>query len=174
MSENTTNVYVIAAGRSLVKIGLARDTKRRMCSLQTAHAKPLSLLYSQEVPADIASDVERRAHWLLRDRHRSGEWFTTGKSEAIEAVASAVESRGAGEKARFTVGRPPLSKKSATTTVLIRLPADTVARIDAVAGPNRRGQFIREAAIKEVERQEKAVKASPPTPRAPAKLKDAE
>lgn len=56
------------------------------------------------------------------------------------------------------MGRPPLKAKVETIAVLIRLPADIKDRIDAVAGENRRGQFIREAAIKELERREKATK----------------
>lgn len=56
------------------------------------------------------------------------------------------------------MGRPPLKAKVETVAVLVRLPADIKDRIDALAGENRRGQFIREAAIKEVERQEKALK----------------
>jgi len=56
------------------------------------------------------------------------------------------------------MGRPPLKAKVETVAVLVRLPADIKDRIDALAGENRRGQFIREAAIKEVERREKAIK----------------
>jgi hypothetical protein len=56
------------------------------------------------------------------------------------------------------MGRPPLKAKVETVAVLVRLPADIKDRIDAIAGENRRGQFIREAAIKELERREREVK----------------
>jgi len=56
------------------------------------------------------------------------------------------------------MGRPPLKAKVETVAVLVRLPADIKDRIDALAGENRRGQFIREAAIKELERRERAIK----------------
>lgn len=52
------------------------------------------------------------------------------------------------------MGRPPLKAKVETIAVLIRLPADIKDRIDAVAGENRRGQFIREAIDKELKRRE--------------------
>jgi len=148
-----TNIYVIGNATGAVKVGLATVPKRRMMELQTGHSEPLKLHFSSELPRDISSPVERRAHWLLKDTHRSGEWFTAQPSEAIEAVKSAIACRGEGEKANFSVGRPPLSRKSVTKAVLIRLTDDLVARIDAIAGENRRGQFIREAAIKELERR---------------------
>lgn len=150
-----TNIYVIGNAVGAVKVGLASVPKRRLMELQTGHSERLQLLFSSELPRDISAPVERRAHWLLKDTHRSGEWFTAQPSEAIEAVQSAIACRGEGEKASFSVGRPPLSRKSLTKPVLIRLTEDLVARIDAVAGENRRGQFIREAAIKELERRER-------------------
>lgn len=58
------------------------------------------------------------------------------------------------------MGRPPLSKKSVTTPVLIRLTEDVVERIDTLAGPNKRGEFIREAIDKELARR---LKGSPPS-----------
>lgn len=56
---------------------------------------------------------------------------------------------------RRGMGRPPLKDKVETVAVLVRIPADIKDRIDAIAGENRRGQFIREAAIKELERRER-------------------
>lgn len=56
---------------------------------------------------------------------------------------------------RRGMGRPPLKAKVETINVMVRIPADVRDRIDAVAGENRRGQFMREAAIKELERRER-------------------
>lgn len=56
------------------------------------------------------------------------------------------------------MGRPPLSKKSVTKPTLVRLTEDVAARIDALAGPNKRAEFIREAVARELRRQEKEVK----------------
>ena len=53
------------------------------------------------------------------------------------------------------MGRPPLSKKSVTKPVLVRLTEDIADRIDVLAGPNKRGEFIREATVKELERLER-------------------
>lgn len=59
------------------------------------------------------------------------------------------------------MGRPPLKRKVDTVAVLVRLPADIKESIDAVAGENRRGQFMRDAAIKELERLERAARSAP-------------
>lgn len=49
------------------------------------------------------------------------------------------------------MGRPPLGIISTT----VRLPRAVLERIDALLGPGRRAQFIREAVERELERREK-------------------
>lgn len=49
------------------------------------------------------------------------------------------------------MGRPPLGVKPTQ----VRLPEGMAERIDAVAGPNRRAAFIREAVERELARREK-------------------
>lgn len=53
------------------------------------------------------------------------------------------------------MGRPPLAKDDETKPTLVRLTADTRARIEAVAGPNRMAVFIREAIDNELKRRER-------------------
>jgi len=43
------------------------------------------------------------------------------------------------------MGRPPLNRDDETKTTLVRLEASVMARLDKLAGPNRRGAAIREA-----------------------------
>lgn len=50
------------------------------------------------------------------------------------------------------MGRPPLKAKVATVATLVRLTADVVERIDDLAGPNKRAEFIRDAIDKELAR----------------------
>lgn len=69
------------------------------------------------------------------------------------------------------MGRPPLNRKSVTKPTLVRLTEDVADRIDALAGPNKRAEFIREAIDRELARR---LKASPPTPPGKAKSPDAE
>lgn len=54
-----------------------------------------------------------------------------------------------GTEARM--GRPPMQVKP----MVVRLPEGTPERIDAVAGKNRRAEFIREAVERELKRREK-------------------
>lgn len=49
------------------------------------------------------------------------------------------------------MGRPPLGVKA----MLVRLPDGVAEQIDAIAGPNRRAQFIREAVEAELKRRAK-------------------
>ena len=56
---------------------------------------------------------------------------------------------------RGDVGRPPLKKDVETVQTIVRLTADTRARIEAVAGKNRMAGFIREAVENELTRRER-------------------
>lgn len=47
------------------------------------------------------------------------------------------------------MGRPPIGKFTA-----VRLPPEIVERIDARAGPGKRAQFIREAVVEKLARDE--------------------
>lgn len=51
------------------------------------------------------------------------------------------------------MGRPSLNVKP----TLVRLPENMGDRIDALVGKNRRAEFIREAVLKAVEREERRV-----------------
>lgn len=53
------------------------------------------------------------------------------------------------------MGRPPLKRNVKTIVMALRLPADVAARIDALAGPNKRAEFIREAIEAELDRRER-------------------
>lgn len=57
---------------------------------------------------------------------------------------------------RGRMGRPPLKVKP----TLVRLPEGLPERIDALVGPHKRAEFIREAVEKELARQERAAKSS--------------
>jgi len=53
------------------------------------------------------------------------------------------------------MGRPPLKRNVETVVTTIRITADMAARIDALAGPNKRSDFIREAIEAELDRRER-------------------
>jgi len=49
------------------------------------------------------------------------------------------------------MGRPPIGKFTA-----VRLPPEMLERMDALVGPGKRAQFIREAVERELERRSKS------------------
>lgn len=49
------------------------------------------------------------------------------------------------------MGRPPLNVKP----ILVRLPDGVPEKIDAIVGPGRRAEFIREAVERELRRRDK-------------------
>lgn len=61
-----------------------------------------------------------------------------------------------GTVTRRSMGRPPINLKSQTRETKVRLTDDQRQRIEAVAGPNRMAEFIREAIERELKRREKA------------------
>ncbi len=65
-------VYVIGSG-SHVKIGIARDVKKRVAMLQTSSPVPLTVIKQWEC-AD-AYEAERRLHKKYVEFKTSGEWF---------------------------------------------------------------------------------------------------
>lgn len=59
------------------------------------------------------------------------------------------------------MGRPPLKANIHTKATLVRLPQDVSDRIDDLAGPNRRAEFIRDAIDRELKRRERAKPEKP-------------
>ena len=57
------------------------------------------------------------------------------------------------------MGRPPLKRNVDTVVTTIRLTADVTEQIDAIAGPNKRGEWIRNLVTRELRR----VKGHPPS-----------
>jgi predicted GIY-YIG superfamily endonuclease len=84
-------VYVIAAASDAVKIGLAKDTRRRLYELQTGHYRKLSIIHEIGfTERSKAHEVERRPHWLLKLNAMEGEWFAISPEEARAAVDQAL------------------------------------------------------------------------------------
>jgi hypothetical protein len=68
------------------------------------------------------------------------------------------------------MGRPPLKRNAETVVTTIRLTADVAEQIDALAGPNKRGEWIRDAITRELRR----ITRNPSNQPAKARLKDVE
>lgn len=155
MQSELTHVYVFGPEGGPLKIGRADIPEKRMRHLQTGHPSPLVLLHKQPVPRALAAAIEWRAHWLLKECRSHGEWFTCSLRAAKDALRSAIESGGAGEKARGKVGRVKINDEQTPA----RFPEGTLARIDALlADKEKRSDFIREAVEREIKRRSRIPK----------------
>ncbi len=146
------SIYVIGSDRGPKKVGLAGNPRRRLLSIQNGNPQPLKLLHECQVNPDLAPSIERRTHWLLREKRVAGEWFKVEAGRAIEAIAQAVAEGGDGEKGGYAVGRPKLWAERLHVT----LPEGAKARIAAAL---REGEdmldLIREAIERELKRRER-------------------
>lgn len=89
-------VYVIAIKTrpDIVKIGVAGDVKRRLCSLQGASPDPLEVVFKIYFPNERkAFFTERESHHILGTRRMRGEWFSATIEDAIAAVRRAASFR---------------------------------------------------------------------------------
>lgn len=142
-------IYMLSTGRKMKKIGISAKSEVRHRQIQTSNGGDVVLAYSKVVPADLAPDIERRAHWLLREFKRRGEWFAVKAEIAIAAIDQAVKERGEGEKARSGAGRPALGVKPTQ----VRLSKETREQIRELVGEKGMAQFIREAVERELKRR---------------------
>lgn len=148
-----TSVYVMGNPRGPQKIGIAKNPAARLWAVQSGNHSTISLSFTERLERQAAAKVESHAHWLLRDRRLSGEWFNVTPEKAAEAVRTAIEavSRGDAE------GRPSVGRKMLwPDKVVAPLPEGTLARIDAVREDGEsKTDFLRVAVEAELIRRER-------------------
>ena len=73
-------IYFIQAGdNGAVKIGFAKDVKKRFRELQTGNHETLKLL--KEIAGE--EELEQEIHSLVKNYHVRGEWYTPDVMENI-------------------------------------------------------------------------------------------
>lgn len=83
-------LYVIAAPRRGLKIGVSADPAKRIGALQTANPQPLVLVYeSRPFVRRTAFLIEERAHAILDASRLQSEWFSCSVEGAIAAIREA-------------------------------------------------------------------------------------
>jgi hypothetical protein len=81
-------VYVIGSPSSrLVKIGRTKNLKKRFGDIQRMSPAPLEVLWS--TPG--GHKLEQALHERFRTQRSHGEWFDFGTTDAVKAVAQAVD-----------------------------------------------------------------------------------
>lgn len=144
-------IYVIRADDGRTKVGISTNPRRRLRSLQSGNAAKLSLGYQRPISRELAIRIERRAHWLMQAVHVHGEWFLASVEEATEAVNSAAECGGEGERAGSLAGRKMLYPDK----IIAPLPAGSLARIAAALKPGEdKTDLLREAVEAELLKRE--------------------
>lgn len=87
-SSVVSHLYVIECSRRR-KIGIASNPQSRFSSIRGSSPNPMRLEFVKPVSSAGVAYAERWAHWQLRDKHVSGEWFLCGAWAAKRAVLEA-------------------------------------------------------------------------------------
>lgn len=127
-SLTATIVYVIRADEKRHKIGITGDLAQRLSALSTASGCDLTAVAT--FPSVAAREVEKIAHWLLRDVRLRGEWFAVTAEAAITAVESALKLAAAGFSPPKGGVDQPLQKVATSQTVM-KAPARHLHRLSA-------------------------------------------
>jgi hypothetical protein len=75
------------------KIGISGDVGLRLKNLQTASPYPIAVVHTFSAPTkDIARDLERSFHHVLRHHRTSGEWFNLHPFAALQHMCTCIRS----------------------------------------------------------------------------------
>lgn len=160
---DTSYIYVMGleTGDGPCKVGRSMDTAKRVKMLSAEHGKKLFVLGKWPVGAYLALQVERYTHWLLRDRHYAGEWFSVTASEAAAAIEQAINAP-ITDKLLLPPIDVPGRKILNGEHIAVKFPSGTKAAIsDIMGGAEGRADFIREAVANEIARRTTQSLASP-------------
>src|SRR4029077_20848911 len=92
-SKSPFQIYVIA-GRECIKIGISRDVRSRLRSLQSWTPEQLYLVWWAVGPRYLIRETETAAHAVLSDYRIAGEWFSVTAERAISVGTAELSRRG--------------------------------------------------------------------------------
>jgi hypothetical protein len=153
--ENWAYVYVIGSQSGPCKVGYSVDTERRLKDIQRPKTQRIQIFGKWPLGHATALAVERYAHWLLRDKQISGEWFDVTAEEAADAVSRAVRE---GVDPDYPLPRVDLIGRAlgCGEHIATKFPQRTRERIRGVlAASEHQADLIREAVEAELKRREK-------------------
>lgn len=107
-SQRKTYIYVIGydtpEGAFVCKIGVSKNPRNRLATLQVANSAPIGIMRHWRVPECLSRDIEREAHLFLKHAREAGEWFTTTRQIAGKSVAHAIKKYSSKTKGEFAIG----------------------------------------------------------------------
>jgi len=147
-------VYAIGSRSGPVKIGYSTDPAKRLKTLQAKSDCELFVLGKWAIHGRRALCIERYVHWLLRDKHFTGEWFNASREEAAEAVRLAMAEEDLDQvypiPRVWTMRRQLRDGENITT----KFPKGTRARLHAACGDDY-AEFVRSTVEAELKRRER-------------------
>ena len=73
-----TSVYVMTNDIGLTKVGISKNPTCRQAQLKNSSGMGVYIRWvSEKLERSMARDIERKAHYLLRDNRMQGEWFSS-------------------------------------------------------------------------------------------------
>ena len=126
-------VYVVHRRGGPTRIGVSKDPAARLKDLRSPDE--LSLVWEESRQND-AQQVERAAHYLLREKHLGGEWFDVSPENAVSTVRRAIKLIEDGRPAPFRLWQ--IEKRSALSPMVIKPPKETGAALRRAAKDDER------------------------------------
>jgi len=90
-TPDTSFLYVMGIDGGPTKVGYSTYTALRTRMLAKELGQDIFLVGEWPIGKFVAMHAERYAHYLLRDKHYRGEWFSCTHDEAIAAVKAALD-----------------------------------------------------------------------------------
>ncbi len=107
------HIYVVGAIDGPKKIGIAANPRARLSTLQISSPERLVPNFFAACGYSQARLIEAKAHKLLQENRRSGEWFAISADAAIAAVVAAAAELGY-QLAPLSVTVTPRSRRQKT------------------------------------------------------------
>src|SRR5262245_3356130 len=92
--SQTTFIYVITANTRAVKVGIAKDPRRRLSELPTGCPDKLEVADTIKVNSrDLAYKIETEVHRRLAGFALEGEWFAVSPAQAVAMITTVISGR---------------------------------------------------------------------------------
>jgi hypothetical protein len=86
------HIYILKNENDLIKIGITKNKKRRICNLETGSGyKIVNKYFSAVLTRNEAKKIEQELHLIFSDYRKLGEWFKLDFEKTIVALQQACD-----------------------------------------------------------------------------------